>query len=422
MNALGSHAASTGKRPDIASQIGVDPSDHGLLLTTKNGCIRSANPAFCRWIGYPCDELLGMRLQHLLSQESRALQQMYWQPLMVLQGAVVNVKFDFVHRSGCLLPMMLSAITCLRSDAIVHELTLYDPQAQKYERELLAARLLAERCLAKNLKVQRALLSRGRAIVCQAPVDTQASFSQQMLGMVSHDLRTPLLAISMAAELLGRRPQADKSLKLLEHIRHSVARAQRLVADLLDFTLIQGGQLITIHPSVADLPEAVGACVEELRLAYPSHLLLHEHFGERSAMFDKDRLHQVIGNMVANAVAYGDTRLPVRVTSSTEGSTTTVSVHNQGAAIPAELLGRLFTPLIRGRQEPVKASNVGLGLFIVKQIAKAHAGDVSVLSTDEAGTCFSVRFCLPCTPFVLNGQPLSSSYSEVLVKESGHGR
>ena len=414
--------ASTGKRPDIALQIRVEPSEHGLLLTDENGCIRSANPTFCRWIGYACDELLGMRFQQLLSQEARAFQQMYWQPLMEVQGAVANVKFDFVHRAGFMLPMISSAITCQYSNAIVHELTLYDPQGQRYEYELLVARLLAERCLAKNLKVQHELLSSRRSSAVQVQVDPQAAFSRHMLGMVSHDLRTPLLTIRMATELLERRSQTDKTRELLRHISQSVARAQRLVADLLDYTLIQGGQDLSIHPGVADLSKVVGACVEELRLTYPSHSLLYEHFGERRAMFDKDRLYQLIGNQVATAVAYGDTGLPGRVTSRTEGSITTLSVLNQGAAIPAELLDRLFEPLIRGRHKSVKASNIGLGLFIVKQIAKAHAGDVSVVSSEEEGTCFSVRLCLPCITSVLNGQPLNASYHEVSLKEWNHGR
>lgn len=139
----------------------MEPSEHGLLLTDENGCILSANPTFCRWIGYACDELLGMRFQQLLSQEARTFQQMYWQPLMEVQGAVLNVKFDLVHRAGFLLPMMSSAITCQYSNAIVYELTLYDPQGQRYEYELLVTRLLAECCLAKNLRFSASCCRRG---------------------------------------------------------------------------------------------------------------------------------------------------------------------------------------------------------------------------------------------------------------------
>jgi len=131
------------KSPDLASQIYLDESDHGVLLTAESGRIESANPTFCRWIGYTFEELHGMRIQQLLSVEARTFPQMYWQPLMALQGAVANVKFDLVHHAGFILPMISSAITCTHSKAIVHELTLFNTEEQRYIRELLTARLLA---------------------------------------------------------------------------------------------------------------------------------------------------------------------------------------------------------------------------------------------------------------------------------------
>lgn len=394
MNTLWNHTATSTckKSPDLASQICLDESDHGVLLTAESGRIESANPTFCRWIGYTFEELHGMRIQQLLSVEARTFHQMYWQPLMALQGAVANVKFDLVHHAGFMLPMMSSAITCTYSKAIVHELTLFNTEEQRYTRDLLTARLLAERCLAKNLKAQRALLSRSRVCIVQTPADKQAMLSKQMLGIVSHDLRTPLLAISMAAELLGRHPHSTETLKLLGHISHSVARAQRLVADVLDFTLIQSGRGVPIHPTVSDLPSAVEGCLEELRLAFPRHQLTYNHVGQRLALFDKDRLFQVIGNLVANAIAYGDPQSPVSVRSCNQDKIVVITVHNMGAPIPAELLERLFEPLVRGQKQPVEMRNAGLGLFIVSQIAKAQAGRVSVISTQQDGTTFSVTF------------------------------
>ncbi|MEX5506481.1 PAS domain-containing sensor histidine kinase [Pseudomonas putida] len=376
---------------DAASYIREDVSDYGLLLTSQNGQIASANSALCRMLGYTCDALVGMRLQQLLTMESNTLQQLYWQPLIGRLGAVANVKFDFVHRQGFTLALMSSAVTCASSNGILHELTVFNPEGQRYERDLLRARLVAERCLANNLSAQRALLSRSCACVMQPPEGPQPLLTEQMLGIVSHDLRAPLQAISMAADLLRRRSHAADSPRLLTVISHSVSRAQRLVADLLDFTLIKAGRDIAIVPKVADLPQSVAGCLDELRLTFPGHRLIYKHMGGRSAVFDTDRLYQVIGNLVANAVAYGDPRTSVYVTSCVDETAATLTVHNSGKPIPFDLLKHVFEPFACGKQQLAGATSIGLGLFIVDQIAKAHAGGVSAVSTQQAGTTFTVR-------------------------------
>ncbi|WP_254912504.1 sensor histidine kinase [Pseudomonas putida] len=392
MNALLSPtAASAYTGTDVASHIREDASDFGLLLTSQNGQIASANPALCRLLGYTYEALVGMRLGQLLTVEANTLHQLYWQPLIGQLGAVANVKFDFVHRQGFTLPLMSNAIACAGSNGVVHELTVFNPEGHRYERDLLRARLVAERCLANNLKAQRALLSRSCACVMQPPERPQSLVTEQMLGIVSHDLRTPLQAISMAADLLRRRSHADDSPRLLTVISHSVSRAQRLVADLLDFTLIQAGLGIAIVPKVADLPHTVEGCLDELRLTCPGHQLIYQHSGGRSAVFDTDRLYQVIGNLVANAVAYGDPRTPVYVTSCAAETTATLTVHNSGKPIPSDLLKHVFEPFAFGEQQLAGATSIGLGLFIVNQIAKAHAGCVSVVSTQQEGTTFTVR-------------------------------
>lgn len=99
---------------DVASDIRENVSDYGLLLTSPNGQIASANTALCRMLGYTCEAWVGMRLQQLLTMESNTLHQLYWQPLIGQLGAVANVKFDFVHRQGFTLALMSSAVTCAR--------------------------------------------------------------------------------------------------------------------------------------------------------------------------------------------------------------------------------------------------------------------------------------------------------------------
>lgn len=388
---------SIANQPDSLADSHLDDADHGLLLTAESGHIESANLTFCRWLGYTREELLGLPIQELMSLEAKTFHRAYWSPLMQLQGAVANVKFDLVHRSGYSVPMMLSAISCAQSNGIFHELTLFKAADRpRYERQLVNARMLAERHLAHNLKASRAQeLARGKLRTVYAAAEDRAVFAEQMLGIVSHDLRNPLAAIRMAAQVIARREQDSKTLQLLGHITHSAERAQRLVSDLLDFTLIQVGRGITITRAPLDLHETIAGCLEELRLVFPEYEVVHARRGEGGFTADSDRLYQMIGNLVANAMAYGDPNFPVTVTSQINVETVIFSVHNLGTPIPAELLHNLFEPMIRGHYENAELRSVGLGLFIVREIARAHGGEVTVASSTSEGTTFTATFPRP---------------------------
>lgn len=371
-----------------------DDAACGLLLTAENGVIKRVNLTFCRWIGYSRDELLDRQIQTLMSLEARTFHQTHWAPLMQIQGSIADVKFDLVHRDGHYVSMMLNAIRCEHSSGIFHELTMFRAQDRhRYERELLSARMLAEKHLAKNLKAQHLQdEAQGKLRMTYVAAEDRALFAEQMIGIVSHDLRNPLTAIKMAANLLGRKELDAKSIQTLGHITHSVDRAQRLVADLLDFTLIQVGRGIAATLKPVDLHEVVTGCLEELRLAFPGHELTHERFGQGDFSADSDRLYQLIGNLVANAMAYGAADGGVTVSSRFEDLAIIIAVHNFGTPLPPELLGNLFEPMIRGSHDNAGLRSIGLGLFIVQEIAKAHGGEVAVTSTLEHGTTFTATF------------------------------
>ncbi|KJK08395.1 sensor histidine kinase [Pseudomonas tussilaginis] len=382
--------------PDPAAELPSGDAVQGLLLTAENGCIERANLTFCRWMGYSQQTLLGMRIQELMSLEARTFHQAYWQPLMQLQGGVANVKFDLMHHDGYKIPMMLSAISCARSNGVFHELALFKTEdRRKYERGLVNARLLAEGHLAKNLKAQRSReIAQGKLRTVYAAAEDRALFAEQMIGIVSHDLRNPLSAIRMAAEILLRRDPDARTIQMLGHISHSVERAQRLVADLLDFTLVQVGRGITVERMPLSFHDVVADCLEEIRLSFPKSDLVHLRSGEGEFYADSDRLYQLVGNLVANAIAYGAERSTVTVSTHIEDNTVTLSVHNLGTPIPAALLSNLFEPMIRGSHDNAELRSVGLGLFIVREIVSAHQGHITVCSTAALGTQFIATFPL----------------------------
>jgi sigma-B regulation protein RsbU (phosphoserine phosphatase) len=147
---------------------------------------------------------------------------------------------------------------------------------------------------------------------------------------------------------------------------------------------------LTLQP--VDLHRLVAEAVEELRLAFPGRHLVHRRKGEGPCRAAPDRLAQLLGNLVGNAFAYGAADAPVTVTSGLEGGFASLAVHNFGAPVPERTRAVLFEPMVRGADVGSDVRSVGLGLFIVKAIADAHRGSVSVESTAEQGTVFRLLF------------------------------
>jgi sigma-B regulation protein RsbU (phosphoserine phosphatase) len=206
-----------------------------------------------------------------------------------------------------------------------------------------------------------------------------------MMGIVSHDLRNPISTIRMGAALLGRTtPTAGK---VLERVSRAADRADRLITDLLDFTRARLGGGLTASRQRLNFHALVATTVDDYRSTHPDRLVEHRALGSGECAADAHRLEQLIGNLLSNAAAYGDPARPITVESSIEADSFSIAVHNHGAPIPEELRDRLFQPMTRGAHTGSSRS-VGLGLFIVHAIAKAHDGRVELSSSADAGTTF----------------------------------
>lgn len=226
----------------------------------------------------------------------------------------------------------------------------------------------------------------------RAEAEDRALFAEQMVGIVSHDLRNPLSAILMGATLLARDEALPPKKRAIAGILNSTQRARRLIEDLLDFTLARVGHGLTVSLKVLDLHEVIAKSFDELVLAFPGRSLKHVSTGSGTCRADPDRVAQLLGNLVANALAYGAPNGVVTVTSSIDEALASISVHNDGEPVPAKLMGTIFEPMVRGAVEGQAARSVGLGLYIVRAIAVAHRGSMNVTSTLDGGTTFEFRF------------------------------
>ncbi|AKJ01352.1 PAS domain S-box-containing protein [Archangium gephyra] len=220
-----------------------------------------------------------------------------------------------------------------------------------------------------------------------------AEFRERFLGIVSHDLRNPLNAIVLSANALMRAEDlAPRHLKPVRRIITSAERMGRMIGELLDFTRGRLGGGIPVSPQHLNLRHLVRHVMEELEAAHPGRELRLEGEGNFQGEWDPDRLSQVIGNLGKNALDYSPEGTPVRLRLRDEGESVVLEVNNAGPPIPAELLPTIFEPFRRlARDSPHPASGLGLGLYIVEQIVRGHGGTLSVRSTQEEGTTFTVR-------------------------------
>jgi phosphoserine phosphatase RsbU/P len=221
-----------------------------------------------------------------------------------------------------------------------------------------------------------------------------ALFREQFLGILGHDLRNPLQAISGNAALLLRYGGlSEPQRKALNRISISSDRMARMISDILDFTRTRLGGGYTLQRTWMNVHEVLKQVVEELEVAHPRKRFELDVSGTGWGEWDADRIAQAASNLVGNAVQYSPEDSAVRVVARDEGEGVRVEVHNLGTPIPAERLPHIFDPFVRGREgsRSGSRSGLGLGLYITHEIVKAHGGSLQVRSTEAEGTCFWLK-------------------------------
>lgn len=219
-----------------------------------------------------------------------------------------------------------------------------------------------------------------------------ALLREQLIGIVSHDLRNPLNAILLSASTMVRRADLDeRARKAIRRIVDSADRAQRLIRDLLDFTQARMGQVLPVNRRPMDLHELTLQAVDEVQSVMPERLLEVETRGDGNGSWDSDRIAQVIHNLLSNAVQYSPPAARIQVLCEGGLQELVLRVSNAGPPIPTDVIPTLFEPMRRGTEDGTERRSIGLGLFIVDQIARAHGGRVEVESTQARGTTFSIH-------------------------------
>jgi len=229
----------------------------------------------------------------------------------------------------------------------------------------------------------------------QAVAQTQERF----LAILSHDLRSPLGAIIMATRfMLDAGGLEEPNRTLVTRASSSARRMNQMVLDLVEFTRTRLNDTIPIVRSEVDGVRLVHDVVVEIAASYPDSVIRVETGGDLSGQWDADRLIQALTNLVANAVQHGEHGKPIRVSARGVGDEVTLSVHNEGPPIPVAQQKAIFQEghQVVGRTAAADRRHQGLGLYIVERIVASHGGNVSVRSSAEEGTTFTI--CLPRKP------------------------
>ena len=259
-----------------------------------------------------------------------------------------------------------------------------------------------------GFEVTEQVEAKQRAEALVAELARRAAFEEQLIGVVSHDLRNPINAIVLGTLVLQDAALSEGDAIHLGRIRRAAERAHLLIRDLLDFTQARLGGGLRVQRRSTDLAAVARDVSAELRTTHAGrdvHLVVD---GDVNGEWDADRLGQLLQNLLSNALRYSPPTSDVALALRREEDVVVVVVHNVGAPIPAERHATLFEPLQRavGQVDPTSRS-LGLGLYIVKQVVNAHGGRLSMTSTADDGTTFTVRL-----PVGRAGQPETTKPTE----------
>jgi signal transduction histidine kinase len=285
------------------------------------------------------------------------------------------------HMSGFSLVQLAAEFRALRATV----LRLWLPRVQQFDA------LVASDMVRFNETIDQALAESVLTYSNQG-LRTRDTF----LAMLGHDLRSPLSAISLASQILGRQ---ELTPDIVERVATTLQRSSRsmtaMVDDLLEYARLQLGGPIPVDAKMLDMVDFCGEAIEDARAAHPDRSFHFQVAGELHCKVDAARLRQVLANLLNNAAQYSSPGRSISLSAEGSADAVTVRVRNFGSVIPEAEMESIFNPLVQLQPDANDvgrgATSIGLGLYIAREITLAHGGSIDVTSSALDGTVFSVR-------------------------------
>ena len=360
-----------GDVPHTAPSDLLDRAPCGFLSFRDDGTIVYANATLGQLLGVDVRDLVGQSFEKILTIPARIFYQTHFFPLIKLHGRAEEIYFTLRAQSGAAVHVLVNAARTEVDGAVrIDCVMLRIHERQKYEQELLQAKKTAEAANASKMR---------------------------FLSMVSHDLRTPLGAISGYADLglLGVRGEVNdaqaQDLRRIKEVSHFLLG---LLDDILTFARAEAGALTVSRQNV--VVEEVLARAEAI--VTPQFAKAGIAYGREpgtaglTACADPERLQQILLNLLGNASKFTPSGGKVSVRWTADGEQVLIAVADTGRGIPAELLSQIFEPFVQVNREidARKQKGIGLGLAISRELARAMRGDITVESVVGTGSTFTV--------------------------------
>jgi signal transduction histidine kinase len=246
------------------------------------------------------------------------------------------------------------------------------------------AKAMADQCA---LAITRAWILESEK-AARAAAEGLSRHQEMLATILAHDLRNPISAIAATSTALIRRSGLDE--RQMDAVGRIAAIAKRmgvLVEDLLDFARVRQAGGLPVERERTDIEPICARVIQQLLDSRPGRQVSFALSGPGEGLWDPSRLEQVVSNLVGNALERAPAGAAVEVRAAGTADELVLTVRNEGPVIPGEMLATLFDAFRRGD----KKGSIGLGLFIVSEIVRAHGGDISVTSDHADGTRFTVR-------------------------------
>lgn len=310
------------------------------------------------------------------------------------------------EKSKGLAPPLSARETAAATHGALRHVSGFDMNQLGAEYRALRASVIRLWTLSNPRLIDSAMLDdmiRFNEAVDQAVAESTSRYAAELalsrdtfMAILAHDLRSPLSAITMLSHLMERSATTEAARKQSVQIQRSAKEMAGMIRELLEYSRTQLGKGLPVTPKPCSMLAVCRAAVDEVRSARPDRSFALEVPDDLVGVVDEARLRQALSNLLNNAVQHGDPASPVSVVVGRKGQEIVIAVTNHGEPIPPESLQVIFDPLVQLSTRSVGAperpsTNLGLGLFIAREVAVGHQGTLDVTSDAAHGTVFTMR-------------------------------